>query len=131
MPWTWAATSMAITRRAVPYIGAVCEGKFGDARAAPLEKATATNERASMAFVRKVAVAMHIAVFFPPALVYGYDDASWKVGIWVYIGIATIGGLVLAAVIVISMRRHINPHTGLPSRIRRRKNSNSGPVLNL
>ncbi len=65
---------------------------------------------------------MLTTVLFQPAVVYADHSASQTVGMWVYFGVVTMVMLVIAAVAVVSnVRRHVNPHTGLPSRIRRRQ----------
>jgi len=64
-----------------------------------------------------------LAICLPHSIAFGQtdhdDDAS--LGEWiVLLGLTAIGGIGLVLLRVV-WRRHTNPHTGLPSRVKRRR----------
>jgi hypothetical protein len=54
--------------------------------------------------------------------VYGDDDEyRASAGDWIYLGAIAASMIALALIILVSARRNLNAHTGLPSRVKRRR----------
>jgi hypothetical protein len=66
-----------------------------------------------------VAIAL-ILLFQPIVCGAAHDDDRASAGDWIYVAIVVLGTVALMVVVVVGSRRRVNPHTGLPARLKRR-----------
>jgi TRAP-type C4-dicarboxylate transport system permease large subunit len=71
---------------------------------------------------------MALVLAWPSSTVYGEDDEEDRASgaEWVTLVIDSLVAIVLLVVVTIECRRNANPHTGLPSKIKRRRSR--GPL---
>jgi Ca2+/H+ antiporter len=67
-------------------------------------------------------VVMALLLSLPPSTVYGQDEEERAtVGEWVALALFSIVAAVLIVTYVVNMRRNTNRHTGLPTKVKRRR----------
>jgi hypothetical protein len=64
-----------------------------------------------------------LAIYLPHSIAFGQtdhdDDAS--VGEWIFLAVLTAIGTSFLMLLAVIWHRNTNPHTGLPSRVKRRR----------
>ncbi|HXJ77909.1 MAG TPA: hypothetical protein VMS64_04420 [Candidatus Methylomirabilis sp.] len=69
---------------------------------------------------RAFVVAIALTLLVPLMIAYGDAGDHASSGDWIYLVTVSVGGAVLAVVIIVESHRDVNPHTGLRRTKRRR-----------
>jgi hypothetical protein len=74
---------------------------------------------------RRIALAMTeatlVVMLAHPAAVLAYDEDHASAGEWLYLGVLVAMTMALVIAAIVSSARHVNPHSRLRSKVRRRR----------
>jgi hypothetical protein len=75
--------------------------------------------------VRRIALAMieatHLLLLAYPAVVLAQDEDHASAGEWLYLAVLVAMTMALVIAAIVSSARHVNPHSRLRSKVRRRR----------
>ena len=65
--------------------------------------------------------ATHLVVLARPAVVLAHDEDHASAGEWLYLAIVVAMTIALVVAAIVSSARHVNPHSRMRSKVRRRR----------